>query len=194
MAVAGEGKAEFPADFSLPLLDHVVLELHDGAAGVADEVVVVVMPEGELVRGPGVAERGLDHEVRLREKLQGAVDGGAGDGNIFSPELHEEAVGVEVVVDAVDSFDQDAPRHRHPEPLAAQVGLEGLQALLERGRGGLPAVCGFPRHSALVPFLAIATQSQYTIARLGRAVKLFLGEFWREGRGGVSEWQMTDDR
>src|SRR5262249_41724316 len=74
--VGGDLEAVLPRDLVLERLDPVVLELDDGAAAGADEVVVVVPAQRRLVAGLPIAEVPRVGQTALVQQLHRPVDGG----------------------------------------------------------------------------------------------------------------------
>src|SRR5205807_9447692 len=94
--VTGHEEPVLAGDEVLQFLDALVLELDDGVAARADEVIVVVTADGRLVARLAVLEVPRAREPRVGEDLHGAVDGGRAD--VLVPLLHlaEQLVDAEV--------------------------------------------------------------------------------------------------
>src|SRR5438552_3154437 len=80
--VVGDGEAVLRGDAVLKLLDALVLELDDVAAGSADEMVVVMPIEGSLVAGLPALEVAGAGEARVGEDLHGPIDRCGADGRV----------------------------------------------------------------------------------------------------------------
>jgi len=70
-------------DFVLELLDGLVLELGDGAAAGADQMIMVLPFVYVLIPGLAVAELDLPCNPRFGKQLQGPVDRGVADARVL---------------------------------------------------------------------------------------------------------------
>src|SRR4051812_4101199 len=110
--VVRDGEAVFAGDAILELLDALVLELDDVAAGGADQVIVVVPIEGGLVARLAAFEVPGGGEARVREDLHGPVDGGGADAGVALLGLVDQLVDREVTALGEEGVDDQVPLAR----------------------------------------------------------------------------------
>ena len=119
------------------------MDVRDGAAAVADEVMVGVLP-GRLEIGAVAAEIGTQEQALVDEQVEGAIDRGGVDTREVGPHRFDDVVGAEVLV--------GLGRERLPDQpaLARQPASTGMQ-LYRRCRELMSVlVCGrgCSRHGA----------------------------------------------
>ena len=90
MPVAEHVEAVALGQVVLQLLDLVVLELDDETAGVADQVIVVGAPLGDLVQRLAGAEVAGLGDPRLFQQLDGAIDRRQADAGVLPARRRQE--------------------------------------------------------------------------------------------------------
>ena len=121
MTVAEDVEPEPARGRILQLLDLVVLELDDEAAAVADQMVVVGPPFGDLVQrltGTEVARR---RDAGLLEQLDRPVDRRQADARMLAPRRRQQILQRDVPRRTQKRVDDRLALLRRLEPLALQV-------------------------------------------------------------------------
>ena len=124
MAVVEQDEAVALAHLVLKLLDPLLVELHDAAALLADQVIVVIARPQALVSVARLADAELPHDPGVGQELERAVDGGPGDFLVLGPQPHEQLVGLQVLVAREDFVKERAA-------LGGQLEAPPLQVLAE---------------------------------------------------------------
>ena len=144
VVAARHDEAEALRVLALEGLDLLVLELLDALAHDADHVVVVLVAEHVLVDDLAAAGLHRLDEAPALEHLQGAIDGGAGDGRSvlpLQPLVH--ALHAEVVVDLEGLLEDASTLGRHLQALGSEELLEApLDGALIHGTVHLRRVAG----------------------------------------------------
>src|SRR5262245_65658348 len=136
--VAGEHESQKARDALLLRLERFAVELHDLAAALADDVIVVLGALlARLVARLAVVEAPLGGEPGFLEQLEGAVDGGVADAGVHL--LHR---GVELFDRTMPAFGEEhardvVPLRRGLEAAFLQGFFEGPQPPAEHGGAGL---------------------------------------------------------
>ena len=95
-------------------LNQGVVQVEDGAAAVANQVVMPRFPQ-KFELADAVPEVGLGHEPGVAKSLQGPIDGRAGDGGHADLDPGEDLVGREVAP-LFPRLQDDESLGRHPMP------------------------------------------------------------------------------
>src|SRR5437867_7041599 len=142
--VAADDEAEEAADALLQALELLAGELHDLAAALADDVVVVLLIVlHRLVTRLPVVEVALGGQAALLEQLEGAVHGRVPDARVHAPDGGVELLDGEVALGAEEDAGDVVALRRRLEPALAQRLLEPPHAGAH-GHGGRLARAAAP--------------------------------------------------
>jgi hypothetical protein len=117
-------------DLALEDLERLELELDHLAASPAQEVVVVVAPEGSLVAAVVAGHDGRLQDAGLGQQRQRPVDGRLGAADPAPPQVGDEVVDGVVPLARHRRLDDGGARLRQPELLLVKEALEAVQRLL----------------------------------------------------------------
>jgi len=129
--MAGDGEAVLAGGLLLALLYRGVHELDGAAASGADEMVMMLVPEGVLKIGAAASQPDLAGQPALGEELQGPMYGGDSDLRVLLPDHGIELIGAEMPFEL-----EENPQDEFPLRAVTQLGLG--KELIEQGffRGG----------------------------------------------------------
>jgi hypothetical protein len=105
-------------DFSLKILDGIVMEFRNGAAAGADQMVVVLPFSYVFVAGLTVAELDFPGYPRFGKELQGSIDRGIADVRMLRPEPQIELFDAHVPLGGKKRIKDDIPLTGGLESLA----------------------------------------------------------------------------
>ena len=89
--MADNGEAMLPGHLFLKLFDSRILELKNGSALLADEVIMVLLAGGRLVTGLTISEMPFLSDTALGKELERAVNGGIADVGVFFAQFEVNA-------------------------------------------------------------------------------------------------------
>src|SRR6266849_299094 len=146
--VVGDVEAVVFGDGLLQLLDALVFELDDAAAGSADEMVVVMAIEGRLIARLPALEMAGAGQARVGENLHRAIDGGRADGGVALLGLLQKLIDRKMPGLGEEDVDDDVPlpggfEAARGDPARQPLARSGrfLRAGLLQGSGSHPRTC-----------------------------------------------------